>query len=387
MDYNDSLSCHRCFRDPALIDFIREEGRRGWCDWCGARNVYIIPLYEIGELFRSAASVYEPSDIEGDLISCLLQEDWSVFSEKIDRAPNNLLQDLTVAILKAGLDPKDYLADYPDYAGFFQREEAWLVEQWHSKAEAYFENQKRRNNLERSADAKGNEDDLNLPDQLETAFEDLTTIYEPGKILYRARIHKDRFQTNRFQLSELGAPPPDVTPAGRANRKKEPVLYLASDGETALSEVRAWQGAAVAIATMAVKRKLLIVSLLSCPPPPSPFFDDLLKWKLQLGILFDRLAHELSMPVIPGEEENMYFSTQYLCDWVKKSGYYGIEYPSAMGSGFNVALFNQESVEAIDLSYFRITGIKHSSAEIKNNDAIYEEGPFDYLFKRQPEGH
>ena len=87
------------------------------------------------------------------------------------------------------------------------------------------------------------------------------------------------------------------------------------------------------------------------------------------------------MPVMPGEEENLYFSTQYLCDLVKKSGYDGIEYPSAIGNGFNVVLFNPEDAEVISLEYVRINGIHHSTNPLKDNEPIYEEGPFDYLFQ------
>lgn len=52
MKQDDSLACHRCFKDKSLIDFIRKQGKRGWCGWCGGRNVYVVPLYELGEMFR-----------------------------------------------------------------------------------------------------------------------------------------------------------------------------------------------------------------------------------------------------------------------------------------------------------------------------------------------
>ena len=48
MNHDDSRACHRCFKDKALVNFIRRKGRRGWCDWCGARNVYVLPLYVEG---------------------------------------------------------------------------------------------------------------------------------------------------------------------------------------------------------------------------------------------------------------------------------------------------------------------------------------------------
>ena len=381
MNHEDSLACHRCFRDKALIDFIRKQGKRGWCDWCGGRNVYVVSLYELGYIFRDAVSIYEQDDTCSDSISFLLQEDWGVFSDKVEQDPD-LMQELTVAILIAGLDPKDYLADYPDFNEGFRGEEALLVEHWHDKADAYFEQGGTPNDIDGLSDNNIEEDYLEFPDQLEVAFEDFSIDYEPGKILYRARIHKDRFRKERFSLSELGAPCPDKARAGRANHKGKPVLYLASDDETAFAEVRAWKGTAVAIAQMEVKKRLSIVSLLHYELPESPFFDDLLKWKVQLAHLFDRLAYEFSLPMLKDEDEKMYFSTQYLCDWVIKAEYDGIEYPSAMGNGFNVVVFNPDYVEPINLEYVRVKGIQHNFQNLNTNEPIYEEGPFDYLFKK-----
>lgn len=375
MKQDDSLACHRCFKDKSLIDFIRKQGKRGWCDWCGGRNVYIVPLYELGEIFREAVTIYQPGAWDDESISFLLQEDWQVFSGKIEQAPNDLMQELATAILMARIDQKDYFADYPDFTGGFKREDAWLVEHWHEMAENFYEHGNKQIGKHQDPFFK------DIPDQLEVAFEDLLNIYEPDKILYRARIHKDRFRTQRFTLAGLGAPPQDRTPAGRANRKNEPVLYLASDDSTALSEVRAWKGSAVATATVKIKNRISIVSLLKYEIPKSPFFDDLLRWKIQLGQLFQRLAYELSIPVGPHESDEMYFSTQYLCDWVRKAGYDGIEYPSAMGKGFNVVLFNPDNAEVSEIKYVRVKGIQHDFQTLCDTDPIYEEGPFDYLLK------
>ena len=92
------------------------------------------------------------------------------------------------------------------------------------------------------------------------------------------------------------------------------------------------------------------------------------------------MADELSMPLIRAEDEKLYFSTQYLCDWVKKAGYDGIEYPSSMGQGNNIVIFNPENIEVIDLKYVRVTEIKHKTHDINEREPLYEEGPFDYLF-------
>ncbi len=386
MDNGASLVCHRCFKDKIIIDLIRREGRKGLCDWCEARSLYVIPLHELGDMFRDVVSIYQPGDINGDHISYLLQEDWNIFSDKIEQASDNLMQDLTVAILKAGLRPKEYLSgDYPEYDDFFYRKEDWLVEHWHEMAEAYFLSGKGpAKDTSLPAPQQANSLSIEgLPDQLEVAFEDLSTIYDIGHILHRARIHKDRFREDWFSLTEMGAPPPDKAIAGRANRKNEPVLYLASNADTAIAEARAWKGMAVAIGRFEIKKPLSVVSFRNYQLPESPFNEENLEWKIQLAALFERLAEELSRPALREVNDSVYLSTQYLCDWVKNSNHDGIEYPSAMGKGFNVALFDPANAVPSDIRYLRIREINHKCETIDPDEQLYDEGPFDYLLQKQ----
>lgn len=70
--------CEKCFNDPKLIQWIREEGAVSNCGWCGVKRVRVLSLYEIGEAFREVASIYvevtEPYGA-GDSIEYLLQQD------------------------------------------------------------------------------------------------------------------------------------------------------------------------------------------------------------------------------------------------------------------------------------------------------------------------
>jgi hypothetical protein len=77
----------------------------------------------------------------------------------------------------------------------------------------------------------------------------------------------------------------------------------------------------------------------------APLEQGLLNWKLDLAELFHRLTYEMSRPMIADKDKSSYFSTQFLCDGVRKAGYDGIEYPSATGTGFNVVrdkIFSKE---------------------------------------------
>jgi hypothetical protein len=374
-----NVACIKCFKDKRLQKFIRETGTKSHCPWCGARNTYVVPLEELGPLFRDVAIIYNPVAWDmGDTISDLLQEDWEIFSERIENASDDLMEKMTLAILEAGLHPKDDV-DEPDYQGSFERSTNWLEGSWQEEVDKLMESaitDAKRRRYQSSFDL------LSDSEAYEVAFEDFGIEYEEGKILYRARIHKNRTIKEQFKLHELGAPKPEeVKNPGRANRVGEPVLYLASDEKTALSETRAWKGAPVAIAKVRLKRRLWIVNLKDHRPLDSPFFEELLDWKVQLTGLFHRFGEELCRPVMPHEEEILYKPTQHLCDLARKNGFDGIAYPSAMRPGFNVVIFDTEAAEPVERKYVRAK-VQYDYDNLGEDEPIYDETPYDHLLEK-----
>lgn len=376
----DEAACHLCFQNKVLQDWIKEEGRKGGvCPWCG-RQGYIIGLAKLSEPFREVASIYGEVDYQrGKCISTLLDEDWSVFSEQLQC--DDLTQDLALAILYADLEPREKL-DYPNYGGvFFRSQQSSLEENWDAKAGAALAGDIPEPETQ---DVEGIERDIDykLPDQIQIAFEELSIYFDAGKVLHRARIHDDRTRKKRFQSVDLRPPPPKDAKPGRANRKKRPVLYLASSRSTALAEVRAWKGAAVALAEMTTNRTLLLVDLSRDRSIRSPFFIEELKWRIELAGLLRRLAGDMSRPVMPREEEDLYRPTQLLALLIKSSRYDGFIYPSAMGSGTNVVLFNPDVVEISPPEYVRVERAAYFYEPLAPHDDVYEKGPYDFVLER-----
>lgn len=375
------VACIRCFKDKHLQQFIRENGTRSHCPWCGARNTYVVPLEELGPLFRNIARIYDPVEGpdslgRGDSIALLLQEDWDIFSDRIENA--DLMDEMAISILEAGLHPKNDI-DEPDYQGNFRHPRDWLEDNWHEKIERIM-----TESQPAIVDEKGEPSQSSLNSAFdqeahEVAFEDFGIVLEEGEILYRARIHKDRTRVEPFDLHELGAPPPEKAEAGRANRLGEAVLYLASDEHTAISEVRAWKGAPVAIARIRLERRLWIVNLKHHKPTKSPFFEELLDWKVQLAGLFRRFGEELSRPIMKNEEEILYKPSQHLCDLIRQNGFDGVAYPSAMGKGFNVVIFDPKVVKIMDHKYVRVKNVQYDYDNLRNHEPIYNETPYDHL--------
>lgn len=363
-----NIVCVNCFKDKILHEVIISFDKKGNCPWCGSQDVNIIPFYELGDLFRDAAELYKQTGFTGDKISYLMQGDWDIFSDDIEKDPD-LMQNLTAKILQSGIPNKELYSDYDDY---FERDTSKLLDEWYYQADAYFSTQEDLLNFR--------EYELEVfLDQFAAAFGYLSVGYEPGKIFYRARIHKNRLQTERFSLSELHAPKPKDTLTGRANLKGKPVLYLASKPQTAIFEVRPTRGAAVGVAKVEIKEKVRLVSLLKYELPESPFLNDSLIWMAQLAEFFNRLAEDLSTPIMPHEQEKLYRPTQFLCELIRVAHYNGVEYPSSSGIGHNIVLFRPEHAEPIGSKYVRIDDISITYSDLEEDEPVYDEGPYDYL--------
>jgi len=83
---------------------------------------------------------------------------------------------------------------------------------------------------------------------------------------------------------------------------------------------------------------------------------------------------------MPNEEERYYGATQELAARIKRGGYDGFLYPSAMGPSYNVVLFNGKDAEVVDLQYVRIKRVQYFADGLSEYEEPYEEGPYDALF-------
>jgi len=370
------FACERCFADKVLIAWIRNQNQIGNCSWCRAKKVHVAPIVELAPLLRDVADMYQESEDGGEPLAWLLQEDWEIFSERIvgkDQVVigNELLDDLVTAILHADLHPKE-IYEGMDYTGRFRRSGLYhssLEEDWEERVARLFGE---------SPPEQAIVLDPDFPvDPLEFAIEDRGRSFAPKEPLYRARIHSDRARHDRFTLAEMGAPPPEKAKAQRANRVGEPVLYMATDEATALAEVRAWKRAVVAVARMKIQADVRVLDLSDLGGFDSPFFVENLGWHVEAHELLWRFAEELSCPIMPNEPESHYKPSQHICDLVRKIPFDGITYPSAMGPGHNVVLFDPGAAVPIDLVYKQIVEVRLGVEVVKAEGIYLDEWPWD----------
>ncbi|BAS01103.1 hypothetical protein BV133_3509 [Blastochloris viridis] len=156
---------------------------------------------------------------------------------------------------------------------------------------------------------------------------------------FRARIRTD---DETYPIEKMGAPPTRRASHGRANPAGIPYLYLGSLPETAAAEIRPHTGEVACVADFAIP-KIRAVDLRHPRKLVSPFIltdaSEIGQLRADLPFL-ERLGEELTRPVLPQGAAIDYIPSQYLCEFIKKSGFDGVVYRSSVSDGFNLALFD-----------------------------------------------
>jgi hypothetical protein len=159
---------------------------------------------------------------------------------------------------------------------------------------------------------------------------------------------------------------------GRANPKGIPVLYLATERDTALQEVRPWIGSLVSVASFEVRRDLRVID---CSKGSAgkhlckemfARMDHLSPDDLELSNWTD-IDEAFAEPVNRSDDVADYAPTQIIAELFKREEYDGIKYRSALSTtGHNVALFDMAAAEVVSCEVLSVSKI---NAEFKEADA------------------
>jgi hypothetical protein len=71
----------------------------------------------------------------------------------------------------------------------------------------------------------------------------------------------------------------------------------------------------------------------------------------------ERLGDELTRPVVPQSAAIDYTPSQYLCEFIKKCGYEGVIYRSAVSDGINLALFDPALAQCGTVTQYRVARV------------------------------
>ena len=334
--------CGSCFGDAFLTQQVEQLAQEtGNCEFCLSRDVKLVEPAELIDFFETLLGLYEESSDPGSCsIESLLRTDWVLF-EKLDSVKAEML----LGLIFNNIDMLQ-----KNYTPVIQHDPS-AIQEW----EDFREELKHRNRFFPKK--------IQATKQLEDLFRFLVAPAAdiPNKV-YRSRICE---QQQPYSLDQMGKPLAALTGNGRANPVGIPCLYVASDTNTAIAEIRPHKGEMVSVAEFEVDGKIGLADLRYPRKTISPFqlSEEQIRLLRRYMDYLCRLSEELTMPVLPKTAHLEYLPSQYLCEFIKHCGFDGVIYTSAMGPGVNYAIFNDAKVTGVDVHQYRIDDISVGYSE------------------------
>ena len=143
---------------------------------------------------------------------------------------------------------------------------------------------------------------------------------------------------------------------GRANPKGIPYLYLATNRDTALAEVRPWIGSYISVGQFKTLRELRLVNCTTDQKGFRIFLKEPSAEKREESVWAD-IDRAFAKPVSPSDDIADYVPTQIMAELFKANNFDGIAYRSSLGDGHNVALFDLDMTKLISCFLFKVKSI------------------------------
>lgn len=147
-----------------------------------------------------------------------------------------------------------------------------------------------------------------------------------------------------FEKDGSGAPPQGKASEGRINSEGISYLYLASDTNTAISEVKPVKDCLISVAKFILAKQFNVFDA-SYPDDWIYKKDEELLDKLALSDVFSRPANG-----IRGE----YWVTQYISEYIQTLGFDGIKFTSSLTGEQNLVLFDTMDYEVDETKVYQV---------------------------------
>jgi len=157
----------------------------------------------------------------------------------------------------------------------------------------------------------------------------------------------------------------DSAREGRANPQGIPYLYLSSEKDTAMSEVRPWTGSHVSVGMFTTAHKLTVINCTNVKSGITYFPNEPTPEKREENVWKD-INKAFSRPTTLTETEANYVPTQIIAELFKDAGYDGVAYKSSLGSGYNITLFDLDSATCTQRQVFTVKKVAYEFSEASN---------------------
>lgn len=204
------------------------------------------------------------------------------------------------------------------------------------------------------------------------------TVVKKDSVLWRAQLgHAWRTEYQGEEvIGEIPCafPPERMKPLensaseGRANPKGIPYLYLATDRDTALSEVRPWIGSVISAGQFGTNRELRLIDFSVEYGKEKHFFFSEPSDEQKTQAVWSHIDNAFSKPVTESDSSSDYAPTQVIAEFIRSKGYDGIAYKSSLANGHNIALFDLESARLLNCVTHEARSL---SFEFEQTDNMY----------------
>lgn len=158
----------------------------------------------------------------------------------------------------------------------------------------------------------------------------------------------------------------DGASEGRANPKGIPYLYLATDRDTALSEVRPWIGSIISAGQLKTVKKLNLIDFSVEHGKERFFYFSEPSEEEKVEAVWSHIDNAFSQPVTESDLTSNYAPTQVIAEYIKSKGYDGIVYKSSLADGHNIALFDLDSAFLVNCVIHEVKSLSFKFEQIDN---------------------
>lgn len=158
----------------------------------------------------------------------------------------------------------------------------------------------------------------------------------------------------------------DSASEGRANPKGIPYLYLATNRDTALSEVRPWIGSIISAGQFETTRELSLIDFSVEHGNEKYFFFNEPSEEEKVKAVWSHIDNAFSRPVTESDLTSDYAPTQVIAEYIKSKGYDGIVYKSSFADGHNLALFDLDSASIVNCVTHEAKSLSFKFEQIDN---------------------
>lgn len=363
------IFCEHCFNDREISSIIRSVSASniGECPVCHNRDVHLYDTSTQSELspyFEELLNIYTtsimlPNDYPKAETRSLIddfKDRWNIFAEISRTQIYEILKSICSTSYVNNPELLDGTVGIPElFDTAYLKDHALLK---NNNWDAFVTEIKTKNRYHSKL--------INF-DILEKYCSFIRKTYKAGVQFYRARIS----ERDGFPIEEMSSPPAGKSSEGRANARGITCLYLASDVETTLHEVRAGVFDFVSVGTFQLKQDITVVNLRAIAGI-SPFVEglDYLDHAINKQYL-EKLNFEMSKSLRRNDSTLDYVPTQYIVDFIKSiehngmQEYSGIEYNSTTNpGGYNLAIFTPDLFECLSVDVYDIEKLQYTSKRI-----------------------